>query len=277
MRPLDSKERKVLLIGGVSLVVAVVTFGLLQSSGTFNNSTYNLGGSIVGFLATAYLLNKVYGSDAVVTSQPDSGDASYSSEDSLKVLDFLTQKQGGEDGKQGEPPSRAVLTEIYKLRKLRESSAINFGYATTGRIVEGRSVSHPRARWTEITKDSLGPGEDQHLVKKYEIQLDLDELAQNEVVKVQNVVTYANAFDGKEKEWFHTHIDIPTRSVTIIILFPEWKPCQKVIGKYKVGENRFTEVTKPEDRPSRLEDGRVVYWSITSAQLGTEYQVEWEW
>ncbi len=56
------QERKVLIIGILSLVVAVVTYGLLGSTGTIDNELGKFGGAITGFLAAATLLNKIYGS-----------------------------------------------------------------------------------------------------------------------------------------------------------------------------------------------------------------------
>ena len=58
---LTVQERKVLLIGLLSILAAYVFYGVLSSTGTFNNEVWNLGGAIVGFLASAITLNWVYG------------------------------------------------------------------------------------------------------------------------------------------------------------------------------------------------------------------------
>ncbi|RMF59495.1 MAG: hypothetical protein D6748_06255 [Calditrichaeota bacterium] len=55
------QERKVLIIGVLSLIVAVVTYGLLDSTGTIDNELGKFGGAITGFLAAAALLNRIYG------------------------------------------------------------------------------------------------------------------------------------------------------------------------------------------------------------------------
>ncbi len=62
-----------LIIGILSLVVAVVTYGLLGSTGTIDNELGKFGGAITGFLAAATLLNKIYG------SSKDSGKSSVGS------------------------------------------------------------------------------------------------------------------------------------------------------------------------------------------------------
>ena len=58
---LSIHERKVLILGLLSLVVAIVTYGILHSSGTFTNEGWNPGGAIVGFLAALLALDRVYG------------------------------------------------------------------------------------------------------------------------------------------------------------------------------------------------------------------------
>jgi len=58
---LSQAERKVLIVGILALIVAMVTYGYLTSTGTFSNDVWNLSGGIVGFLIAALILNKVYG------------------------------------------------------------------------------------------------------------------------------------------------------------------------------------------------------------------------
>lgn len=60
-KKLNAQERKVVIIGILSLLAAVVTYGILSSTGAFNNKVWNLGGAIVGFLASVFAFNRVYG------------------------------------------------------------------------------------------------------------------------------------------------------------------------------------------------------------------------
>lgn len=270
-------ERKVVIIVGLSLLVAIVTFGILQSSGTFTNASYNLGGSIVGFLATAILLNKIYGPYLGDTPKEDYKGAPFVSDESVKVLNLLNQRDITEEEKQKGARNKVVLTELYKLKKLTQASDISIGYATTGDGIEGHSVSHTGVDLVEILPKDLPLGKDQHLEKKYEMRFELDDLAQGQSVTVHNVLTFISAFDGKDKEWFHTHIDIPTQSTILVIVFPDSKLCEKVTGTYTIGENRPVEVLKHEGGPLRLESGKLIYWHIRQPQLGASYALEWEW
>ena len=61
LNQLNVNERKVLFVGLLALIVAIVTYGLLSSKGKFENELWNLGGAIVGFLAAALVLNRIYG------------------------------------------------------------------------------------------------------------------------------------------------------------------------------------------------------------------------
>ncbi len=66
---LNINERKVLILSITSLIVAVVTFGVLKSTGAFEKDGYNLGGAIVGYLAALFAMNKIYGK--VITTELD--------------------------------------------------------------------------------------------------------------------------------------------------------------------------------------------------------------
>ncbi len=61
---MTQQERKVIIIVSLSLLVAMVTFGILDSTGAIEKSSYKFGGAITGFLAAAVVINKIYGSAA---------------------------------------------------------------------------------------------------------------------------------------------------------------------------------------------------------------------
>src|SRR5215218_8994337 len=88
---LDRGERAVLLIGGVSLLTAVVCFGILESTGTFKNPVYSIGGSLVGFLAAATLLYRIYlGAEQSQIPASERRRAPFVFEEVVKVLDLRT-------------------------------------------------------------------------------------------------------------------------------------------------------------------------------------------
>ena len=266
------RERKIIIIAVLALVVAVVTFGLLGSTGIFKNSLYDLGGAIVGFVVTAVLLNKFYGKDQ--GEIPVYG-AAFLSEDTVKVLDMRSHKPMPPENWLTTPTNRVLLEEHYKLRKLADESVMKFPYATNGYGMNGSCVSHG-APLVDKTDEVAESGEDKHLRKQYEIELDVRGVAKNEIICVHHAVTYINAFEGATEEWFHTHVNVPTRSLTIILLFPKAQPCLKVTGTEKIGKSKAREVDR-ERLPIRVEGGDFVYWRIPNPLTGAGYKLSWEW
>lgn len=61
---LTNQERKGIIIAVLSLLVAVVTYGFLESTGAIENKNHKFSGAIAGFLITAYLLHRIYGSSS---------------------------------------------------------------------------------------------------------------------------------------------------------------------------------------------------------------------
>ena len=271
----ERRERKIIIIVGLALLVAVVTFGLLGSSGTFKNSAYDLGGAIVGFLVTAISLNKFYGSDIGEIPSHELKGQPFSSEETVKILDMRNQTPVFE-GTAHE--NRVVLIDHYKLRKLGTDSDVVFKYATTGLKMEGLCMT-PQLNydWKDTTEDPTELGNDKHLKKQYEIQLKVGDIAKNQIIYVHNALTYFNAFDRKEKEYFHTHVNFPTKSLTMILLFPEGQPCKDISGFEEVGKNKGRMVDREKGMPVILDYGKVVYWRIANPLFGAEYQLEWIW
>lgn len=274
----QTKERKIIIIVLLSLFVAVVTFGLLGSTGTFKNSVYDLGGGIVGFVITAYLLNKFYGSDPGGIPEHELKGRPFSSEETVKILDMRGQKPVPQGEQESATRNRVVLVDHYKLKKRGNEPEVVFKYATLGFGMEGSCISHYLTqKWVDTTPDPGELGDDQHLKRRYEIRLNVREVAKDEIIYVHNAVTYISAFDGQAKEWFHTHVNFPTESISIILLFPEGQPCKSVLGLEEVGKGKRQEVDKQKGFPIIVDDGKLVYWRIPNPLLGAEYQLEWEW
>lgn len=273
------RERKTIIIALLSLLVAVVTFGALGSTGTFKNSVYDLGGSIVGFVVTAYLLNRIYGSDTDDIPKHELKGRPFASEETVKILDLRNQKPVSPECEDKSSPNRVVLIDHYKLRKLADESEVVFKYATLGSGMEGSCVSqYLTHKWIDKTAEAMHLGDDKHLKKQYEIHLNVKEVAKNAIIYVHNAVTYIHAFDGREKEWFHSHINFPTKSLTIILLFPEAQRCQGIKGFEEVGKNERREIDdKERGTPIIVDDGKLAYWRIPNPLFGGEYQLEWEW
>ncbi|MDQ4145010.1 MAG: hypothetical protein M3198_14970 [Actinomycetota bacterium] len=271
---LDRGLRAVIVIGLVSLVVAVICFRLLESAASFDNSGWSLGGAIAGFIASVLVLDRVRErADRGLISGSQRRNSAFVVREVAKVLDLRPGYGKTVD------PSRAgyaTLTDYYSLEKgaIRRST-MTFHYATTGRQIEGVSLSHPESHTWREKPHPHELGTDKHLKKEYELELVLDHLAEGESAQVINALTYRDAFEGETKEWLHTHIDYPTAYLVMIVLFPEDRPCTRASGFVKGGREPMAECR--EAPPVRMECGKVVYWRIEAPVQGYVYQLEWEW
>lgn len=261
---LQLKERKVIIISVCALVVAVVTFGLLGSSGTLHNRFYDLGGAIVGFVVTAWILNRFYGADPGEIPEGELKGQAFLSEDSVRVLDLRNQNH------------RAVLVEHLRVKKIGDEAVLKFPYATNGLGMEGSCVSHD-APLVDKTDEIAEAGEDKHLKKQYEIEVDLKGVAKGETVLITNSVTYINGFEGPDKEWFHAHVNLPTKSLTIILLFsPVLRPTS-IKATEQVGKAKSRNVEREKGLPVKVEGGEMVYWRVANPLIGACYKLEWGW
>jgi hypothetical protein len=87
---LTVQERKVVIITLLSLLVAIVTYGILWSSGVVQNKTWSLGGAIVGFLFSVFALNKVYGKE-FLSHRRTSPSVNHSGERAIELIQGADQ------------------------------------------------------------------------------------------------------------------------------------------------------------------------------------------
>lgn len=267
----DKGTRAVLVIGFMSLAAALVCFGLLESTGAFNNDAWSLGGAIAGFLAAVIALDRVYmRAETSLIPASERKKSTYVFEEALKVLDLRAEGPSSNE-------NLAIITDYYQLTKgNQDKPQLVSHYATTGERIEGISLSHPNDfEWEETTHSEHELGQDRHLRKEYELKIDLSHLAPGQSEQIINRLTYVSAFEGEEKEWLHTHIDHPTARLAMIVLFPQNRPCKSVKGFTKSGREPLREYRHP--RPVRLERGSIAYWRVEAPEKGAEYQLEWEW
>ncbi len=203
---------------------------------------------------------------------------SYLSLETVKIIDLRGRVQLPESEKQTNPASRVTESDLYRIKKLnRHGNQLVFYYNTTGYGTEGGSLSHPGAEIQEVTNEEESLGKDPHLVKRYRIDIDTTDLGVGAHDMVRNRVTFINAFQGDSTEWFHTHIDFPTMSLTFVLLFPQDKPCTDLRGFRRVGRGEKEPVLPYDSAPRIFRGGEVGYWKVESPNLGAEYQLEWDW
>lgn len=287
-RSLSVRERAVLLVSAIALLVAVICFGLFASTGTFQYGGYTIGGTFVGFLGTVAVLTRLYlQAGGTLINPKERAGANFSVENTTKFLDLrpyslASGRERGQSQDAGDTePVRATFYDWYEgvTKETDEESVMTFSYATTGRELVGESESHSNANWVDKTIEQPRVGEDVHLgsqAHRYDLEVDLTKLAVGEQTQIINRAVFVDAFEGMDKEWFHTHIDYPTGALTIVLIFPPDRPCLIIKGLSRASSRKhYEEVTK--GRPLLLEDGQIVSWRILKPELGVEYQLEWTW
>lgn len=194
---------------------------------------------------------------------------SFSASDVVKVLDLRLDSVS-----KPAPLGLATFTDSYLLH--RESLTGNgavFRYATRGQL-RGDSVSHPN---THIA----GEYKSGHFNASLVVAVPLENLSRRQTERVTNRLIYSGAFDRKEGEDFETHIERPTRSLTIFILFASERRCISATGKVQIGERGVMEDVRVSG-PIVINDGSVVYWHIPPnvhgwLPVGAKYHIQWAW
>lgn len=168
---------------------------------------------------------------------------------------------------------RAVLHDHYRFRQL--PAAMTLHYATTGRGIEARCVSHPgAAKWLETTAQAtaeLPPVPWKHC---YQMEIAVERSVSAQAT-VENRLEYVDAFRIPDREWFHTHVTFPTESLTLLVRFPQHKPGRAVRGQWKLHPAGLLQDTPTQ--PLGVPEGQLAYWRIPSPRVGATYQLEWQW
>ncbi|MFS2294968.1 MAG: hypothetical protein FWJ90_20110 [Actinomadura sp.] len=172
-------------------------------------------------------------------------------------------------------PGTAVLTDAYLVRRQTDGgNGLISIYGTNGTL-EGRCLTHPGAA------HEFGPIESRHMAVNCAIGVDLAALAPGSVMRVVNEVTYTGAYDRVPVEQFETHVDRPTRMLTIILLLRDGHPSVDVAGYVQVGR-RHERRSDGGSGPLLIGDGTVAYWRLVPEKgewLPPEarFMIEWRW
>jgi hypothetical protein len=260
------QERKIATLVVSGLLVAIICFGLLESSGAVENPGYKFGGAFAGFLITLVLLNRFWGPDSFEDQVARSG-AEVAYEEIVKVLDL---RQAPPESN----PQRVRLCDYRRVVKSKEKD-LHLHYATTGDGIDFEGcATHPiAADWHTGQVTHQGPAGEQ-LKRQYDLNIPLNDVATGEVAPIAVEVTYVNAFKAAEREWLETHIDELTHRLIMIVLMPNTMAATKAAVTIKK-EGRKEAPRLPD--PRVMLDGSMVYWSIDKPLPETRYALSWQW
>jgi hypothetical protein len=262
-----AQERKIVVLTAASLVVSIVLFGFLKSSGTVSNGVYSFGGAFAGFIATWLLMLRAWGPDTLADRASKAGTAIVF-EEVIKSLDLR-------EASPMKSPQHASLNDYYRAIKMENDRNFHLHYATTGDGIEfNGSPTHPRtAQWRDGTVDHPGP-RGEKLKHQYDLDIPLADVATGQPVSVGARMTYINAFTQLDEEWLETHVDKPTARLVMIIQMPDAMTAvhAEVITK-KEGRSKIPD--PPE--PRIMHDGAMIYWSVENPRVDVRYALGWSW
>ena len=189
--------------------------------------------------------------------------------DSVKVVDLRSTENRGTT-----TPGVAVLNDSYLVRRESEGgNGMVFRYAASGGL-NGRCVSHS-------DNYVISSYESTHFRTSRAISVLLGDLAEGNSVRITNRLEYIGSFDRPDGEDFETHIERPTRSLSIIITFSVDCPCRAVTAQIQVGERGHAETVRTNG-PVLTNDGTLLYWRVFPKDggwlpVGAKYRIQWTW
>lgn len=256
-----------------TIAVALVTFGILDSTAALNNTVWSIGGAAAFALAWGGLLVRSFKPRPSVERIPDpvpTDEGPIVVQDALKFLDVT------------DPPTKerqeAQLIEYYRLTRNSPDAGFWRRYATSGEIEWLGSDGHKNVPdFKEVPlgehRFAIGGGQPKREFKR-EYRLEVDLAAGEAHPELVTRVKYTDAFCGLEKETIETEIVFPTRRIEFLIHLPDSMHCTGANGYRRVALGK-EELVSPG--PFVMHDGRLIYWPIGSPEKGHGYGVEWTW
>lgn len=181
----------------------------------------------------------------------------------LKWIPFLA------DGK----TDPAILMNLKLVQKVNPADSISFTYATSGKIA-ARCLTQ---RCTFKRAESVDQHEAGKLKQTWELTANVQDVPVGEEFAVAVEVTYWNAFDTPEKQWYATYANgqAQPEDVSVLLLLPQNRPFSSYkLLAYPHGSDKGA----PFQGNARIVpgDGNLsFYWEVFSARPNEAYEIHW--
>ena len=122
---------------------------------------------------------------------------------------------------------------------------------------------------------------DQHaqgkLTETWELTADVREFAVGQEFPMLVEVTYWNAFDTTEKQWYSTYSNSQKEpeNVSVLLLFPENKPFRDSTRLAYPHGSKSGQPFQGNERVITGDANQSLYWEVFSAQQNEAYEVRW--
>ena len=263
---IDRQQVNVFGSAAFSLLVAVVLFGFLESTGTFEQGPVKLGGPVAAFVAIFLFM--------VWWLRPQGLDAQARKEGSPLVNYEIAKIV---DLRHSPPTDTTQLVQIsdhYLTRRTEANARLKLPYATSGDEINSVTTRPDTSTFVQIEGAHEGV-EGKTYKNKYELDLDLTQEPEGAMIPIIIQLTYANAFKGPQGDSVETHVRYPTGHLAMMAILPESWRCIGAVGVVQLVHGGPTTELKPA--PVVMEDGGLVYWAVDKPELHAAYQLRWKW
>ncbi len=93
---------------------------------------------------------------------------------------------------------------------------------------------------------------------------------------VSSMFTFATGFKDPAKEWWQASVAYPSKTVSVVIRFPNSKPCKK-IGAFRILGIRGDKQPIKNNEPLVSNEGAIVTWVGLNIEGNTRIEFDWDW
>ena len=174
----------------------------------------------------------------------------------------------------GKKSNPVTLLNEMSIRKIAPSDVIAFTYSTTGTL-DVRCLTQTCTVERADEPDQHGMGV---MNETYELDADVRNISVGQEFTMLVEVTYWNAFNTPEKQWYATYGNAQSEPETaaMVLLFPDQRP----FSEYQLLSYAHGGTAEPFNGTSTIIPGsgnRSLFWSIADAQGDRTFEVHWKW
>jgi hypothetical protein len=109
----------------------------------------------------------------------------------------------------------------------------------------------------------------------YDYRLPIGKEPQGHYQMVSNEFTFPTGFRDPDHEWWQASAAYPTRVISVVIRFPDNKPCQE-IKVFKIAGMREKELIT-DNRAVKADGGRIASWVGLNVDGNSRVEFDWDW
>jgi hypothetical protein len=157
---------------------------------------------------------------------------------------------------------------VQKISAKREKDYI-LPYFTTGKNIDWKPL-------TDLTEQSfIQTNEPGTSGVHYDYHLPIGNEPMGSHHLVSNQFTFPTGFHDPEHEWWQASAAYPTEVISVVIRFPDDKPCQQ-IKVFKIAGIKAKELVT-DNRAVRTDGGHIVTWVGLNVEGNSRVEFDWDW